>query len=84
MIRKQGSISYIQELCPANETRRPSDSFAYSLGLDIDVPIDGKGKFGKHRRDPRDQILDVQGRLKSNMAFWKDYLGTPTYVPSLD
>ena len=81
MLREQGTISCSQELFPTDEAGRPSDQFADSLGPDSDVPIDGKGRCWEAQEGtPSNQILDVQGRLKSNIAFWRETLGAPAYV----
>ena len=81
MLREQGTISCSQELFPTDEAGRPSDQFADSLGPDSDVPIDGEGKCWEAQEGtPSNQILDVQGRLKSNIAFWRETLGAPAYT----
>ena len=83
MLREQGCTSFLQKLCLTNETERPSDNFVDGLGTYVDVPIDGDGEgkcWEAQESYPSDQILDVQGRLKSNMAFWRDNLGALAYV----
>ena len=81
MLREQGTISCSQELFPTDEAGRPSDQFADSLGPDSDVPIDGEGRCWEAQEGtPSNQILDVQGRLKSNIAFWRETLGAPACV----
>ena len=51
------------------------------LGPQNDIPIEGECKWWEAQEGtPRDQILDVQGRLKSNIAFWGETLRAPEYV----
>ena len=76
----EGTIS-CQELFPTDEAGGSSDHFVDSLGPDSDGLIDGEGKCWEAQEgNPSNQILDVQGRLKSNIAFWRETLGAPAYV----
>ena len=66
MLREQGTIS-LEKLFPIEEAGRPS---VESLGPNNDVPIGGKGKcWEAQERVPSNQILDVQGKLKSIVLF---------------
>ena len=83
MLREQGSIKCLKELCPAEEAGRPCIDSVERLAIDTDndVPIGGEGKCWEAQEGtPGNQILDVQGRLKSNINFWRETLGAPAYV----
>ena len=74
MLRKQGAIDCLEKLFPIEEAGRPS---VESLGSNNNVPIGGKGKCWEAQEEtPSNQILDVQGRLKSIVIFWKEFGGT--------
>ena len=81
MLREQGSVNCLKELIPSDRFGKPSDYSVDGLGPEGDMPIDGGCKCREAQEGtPRDQILDVQGRLKSNIAFWRETLRAPVYV----
>ena len=81
MLREQGSINCLKELFSAEEAGRPCKYSVESLDTDNNVCIGGEGKcWEAQERTPSNQILGVQGRLKSNINFWRETLGAPAYV----
>ena len=69
MLRKQGSISCLEELFRIEEAGSPRKNFV--------SPIGGRGKCWEVQEGtPSNQILDIKGRLKSNIIFWRDFGGT--------